>query len=293
MPALAGAGPSLSGLYKGDLGIIEFTTEGGHASGRLQIAGACDFTGQPQLVDGEFEGNVLVGKVMLCQTGAGCGQKTYPFLGFYNPVDGSLSGDVRLDAGCASAALKGTRLLMTLATSEDRARAKGTASASAVAQKKLNFKKNPEIAKQYLLSAKAALTREDWAAAATAFQNGINYDEANWAAYMGLGVAEFNRGNTLEAIKSYQRSSALARSSGKDFADIYYNMACAYSRLGDKRQAISNLRTAVNMGFGPAEVIQGDTDLNGLLRDDPEFVKLVKDAGNAKNNASARRGSQL
>src|SRR5947208_1453034 len=118
VPALAAAASNLSGLYKGDLGILEFNTEGTHVAGRLQVPSACDFSGEPLLVEGELEGNVLVGKVMLCQTGAACPQKSYPLVAFYNATDLSLSGDVRLDPGCSSPALKGSRLLLSTASAD-------------------------------------------------------------------------------------------------------------------------------------------------------------------------------
>src|SRR5207249_4188687 len=83
LPALAAATPSVSGLYKGDLGLLEFTTDGAHVAGRLQASNVCEFSGEPLLVEGDLEGSVLVGKVMLCQNGAGCHDKSYPLVAYY------------------------------------------------------------------------------------------------------------------------------------------------------------------------------------------------------------------
>jgi tetratricopeptide (TPR) repeat protein len=291
LPALAIAAPNLNGLYKGELGILEFNTAGTHVSGRLSVAGVCEYGGgEPLLLDGELEGNVLIGKVMLCQTGAACGQKNYPLLAFFNAVDGSLSGDVRLDPGCASPALKGSRLLLTLATAEDKARAKAPGSAASVARSKLNPKKNPELMLAAFNKGRKFAGEKDYNSAVQQFEVAIAYDETNWVAWLALGVAEFQRGHTRAAIEAYERSSTLARAKKQDNPDIYYNLACAFARLKDRKATLTHLRTAVKLGFAESEEMSKDEDLNRLLHDDAEFQKLVKDAWTLKNNSSARRG---
>ena len=56
------------------------------------------------------------------------------------------------------------------------------------------------------------------------------------------GVAEFKRGNLLKAVDNYERARDLAKESRQEYPDIFYNLACAYSRLGDKRAAMGRLR---------------------------------------------------
>ncbi len=267
-----GASPTLSGLYRADeLGLLLFVTQDGRASGKYHSGGDCLFQGDQQIVEGQFEGNLIAGTVMLCQSGAACGQKVYPFLGFYDPSEGTLTADIKLDAGCSSPALVGNRLLFRQVSPEEKAGA-----AKAGFRKKVSSKKNLELHRRALLEARRLLETGDYSQAAQQFELGISYHEQNWAAYFLLGVAEFKRGNVLKAIDSYERARELARQSRQEFPDIHYNLACAHSRRGDKRAALAErLKKAVSLGFDQPEQMGTDLDLNKLLGDDPEFKRLI------------------
>jgi hypothetical protein len=286
----AAAAPAPSGLYKSsELGILELTTDSGRVSGKYQQGGGCDFEGDQQIIEGQLEGNMLVGTVMLCQTGASCAQRVYPLLAFVDSAEQVIFGDVKLDAGCSSPALAGTRLTLAPAPASpssvrpDPGNDPGPApvgggSAALIARKKIDPKKNTELHRSALLQGKRLLESGDFGGAAQQFEVGISYNENNWAAYFGLGVAEFKRGNVLKAIDSYERARDLAKQARQDNPDVYYNLACAHSRLGDKRAALTNLRNAIKLGFSLPEAMTADADLNKLLADDPEFKKLVDQA---------------
>jgi len=56
---------------------------------------------------------------------------------------------------------------------------------------------------------------------------------------------------------------------------VYYNMACAQSRLGNISEAIVNLENALKNGFDNYSTVRGDPDLD-LIKKDPDFVKLME-----------------
>jgi tetratricopeptide (TPR) repeat protein len=57
-------------------------------------------------------------------------------------------------------------------------------------------------------------------------------------------------------------------------AGIYYNLACAYSLLGRRAEALASLGSAVELGFADREFIEQDSDLDGL-RGEPGYVELM------------------
>jgi len=56
--------------------------------------------------------------------------------------------------------------------------------------------------------------------------------------------------------------------------NVLYNAACTYGILNKKQEALDTLKKAIECGYGNLEWIKQDPDLL-LLRDDPEFQKLV------------------
>ena len=293
LPAIAGAAevaPWAGGPYRSaEFGLFELKSEAGRVSGKYQGGGSCpDFLVDQEIIRGQLEGNVLAGSVLLCQTGPACKQRTYSFLAFLNPVDGGLSAEIKLDAGCASPALKGNRLVLTGASADDKLPAKASpGSASLVAKKKGNPKKNVELAGAAATAGARLLASGDYAGAAQQFENSISYNEKNWTAYFGLGVAQFKIGNVPKAIDSYERARDLARDAKVENPDIFYNLACAYSRHGDKKAAMANLKLAVKLGFALPEQMGSDADLNAI-HEDPDFKKLLNQAWTQKNKGGRR-----
>ncbi len=54
-----------------------------------------------------------------------------------------------------------------------------------------------------------------------------------------------------------------------------YNVACLYSRLGEKRQGIEHLQKAIKQGYTNFEWLRRDPDLNNI-QNEPEFIELMK-----------------
>ena len=59
-----------------------------------------------------------------------------------------------------------------------------------------------------------------------------------------------------------------------DDPSVLYNIACAFAVEGQKGEAISTLKKAIDNGFGHWSWIEHDTDLDSL-RGDPEFIALL------------------
>jgi adenylate cyclase len=86
-----------------------------------------------------------------------------------------------------------------------------------------------------------------------------------------LGAIAFAKIGDAAKTREYARRAVLARPG--EFATAY-NLACAYSRLGDREEALRLLDDAVRYGRGNFGWIEHDPDLENL-RDDPRFHDIV------------------
>jgi len=75
-----------------------------------------------------------------------------------------------------------------------------------------------------------------------------------------------------EAIQEYKKILDVT----PDDETALYNTACAYSLLGDKKNAVEFLIRAVKAGFTDFEHIQNDKDLDNI-RDEEEYKALIRD----------------
>lgn len=64
---------------------------------------------------------------------------------------------------------------------------------------------------------------------------------------------------------------------------VYYNMACAHSRLGNISESIANLENAFKIGFTNFSTVRGDPDLDPV-KQDPDFDKLMEIYEGGNNN---------
>lgn len=96
------------------------------------------------------------------------------------------------------------------------------------------------------------------------------YPEDVRALYLGSAA--------LAQIGDRQRGlewAARALAIDSEESTILYNVACTYSNLGEKEQALDCLEKAVHNGFGHKEWIENDPDFTSL-RDQPRFQTLLK-----------------
>ena len=56
-------------------------------------------------------------------------------------------------------------------------------------------------------------------------------------------------------------------------SSVLYNCACIHCKLGNKREALDNLRKAWEAGFKDGDWARRDPDLS-LLHDEPEFEEI-------------------
>lgn len=276
-PAFAG-GKIQPGQYNGALGKVDIVIDAQRVFGFLSESGACDFEPGRRIFEGQAEGGVVVGTVTLCQRGAGCRDKAYSVMAFYDADSMSYNADVRLDAGCYSPALQDGRLKLS-ATVDDRGRPR-----RAEPRRKIS-KKSRQLAAQAFTNALQYLEQNQFAKAVAEYETGLSYHDENWAGYMGLGHAEFQRGNAYRALDAFDRSRELQ----PDNPDIHYNMACVHARLGDKSRALNALNEAITLGFALPEQMNADDDLKTLLGDDPEFKSLLKRAWEQKAKQANNR----
>ncbi len=292
--------PALSGLWNaGELGFVEFSSLGeGKLVAKFKKGGQCNFKPDMQILTGTFEGNVFVGTVLICQVGTSCQpEASLPFMGVWH--ESSLSGEVKLDSSCRSPGLDNKRLNIVVATTEEKLEArkdKDNSSAAQIAsQKPISKREQQDLAEKALLLGHKKMKEGDFRAAAQSFERGISYAEENWGGHFGLGVAELNLKNTDKALASLQRALQLtrnARVNDAELGEIHYNLACAYSRLGQRREALAALTKAIKMlpAGTMVDQLDSDPDLNPL-RSESEFKRMLVDARVASAKAK-RKGNQ-
>lgn len=56
---------------------------------------------------------------------------------------------------------------------------------------------------------------------------------------------------------------------------MFYNAACAYSRLGEKESAIEALQKSIVAGLEDYEWIKTDPDFDAI-RNEPGYIELMK-----------------
>lgn len=292
--ALAGssvlaATPALTGVYQvGELGLVEFSTEGDSVVGRYRAGGGCGFEPDLKVVTGAFEGGVFVGTVLLCQDGPRCPpRRSFPILAFFR--NERMIGSVKFEPGCASRSTDDRRLLFSPATLEEKQILSTAASASDVAMQKGSL--DPlAAAAEAVRAGERRLEAGEYLRARREFDLAVQYDKLNAKAWMGLGVAQIKLGEHEAAIASLQRAQVLIQqregARSNLFAQAQYNLACVYAQERRKKEAFRALsRAAQLMGPELLEQLDHDPDL-GPIRGEPEFSRLAAELRTQR----ARRG---
>ena len=286
-PGTAWAGVTLSGSYQADgLGRVALRVEGERVVVRATEPGACDLANGSPVVEGEFQGNVLVGKLTVCLRGPSCPDtETLPLVAFYSPVDHSLTGFARPREGCQSPMLgRSGLLLLQPAPEPEPGTTSGRGGTSSLSRLRTE-KRDPVAAKEALDKANRLLAAKDWSGAVAEFERSITLDDRSWVAFFALGTVHVKRNRAPEAIEALERARAL----NKQVPGIFYQLACAHIRLGDKQRAMALLRQAVNLGYAIAESAQQDDELERLLGSEVEFVILTTKAVENYRLAASRR----
>jgi hypothetical protein len=297
VPGLAAAGPSLSGSFRAEpYGTLELKTEGNHVTG-MAVGGACRFDTPRKVLEGDFEGSVLVARLTVCLTGELCPpEQSYSVLGFYNEVDGTVVAHVRLREGCQSAALpRSGRFILTPVPKEipEETPTSGTEGAAGDMSGKRTAR--TEAARQANLRGDQLYKSKKFFEAARQFKQSLDYDsgDSNWPAYLGRGSSLLKMGQTDLAIKDLERSrtaNANYAPASKDL-NILYMLGCAYGQKGERRKALEYLRSAVEAGYPLHKAAEADPDLKRVMGSDPQFQELVNKSLAQQTRGTAGSGS--
>jgi Tetratricopeptide repeat len=252
LPTLALASPQLPERARwGAEGELRWESpDGVHVLGRAGAPNPCGFESGRTVVDAVWEGNVLVGSLRLCTSGAACPSGEFAYFGIYNGADGTLVSDVVLPPGCASAGLDGRRLVL-----------------AARAKLRTDLPRHIALGTQ-------ALEERRGRAARLEFDKALAAKEDPAHVYMGLGQAAVLLGENDAAIEAYKKAFLYAPGSL-----VLYNLACAQARKGDLEESFQALEDAIKRGFPLAEDMARDPDLHALQTQDPvRFASLLQRA---------------
>jgi hypothetical protein len=259
LPTLALAAPQLPERARwGAEGELRWeSVDGLHILGRAGNPNPCGFEPGRTVVDAVWEGNMLVGSVRLCTTGAACPSGEFSYFAIYNGSDGTLVADVVLPAGCASSGLDGRRLVLG-----PRA------------------KLRTDLPHHIALGTQALEERRG-KAARIEFEKALAAKENPAGVYLGLGEAAVLLGENDAAIEAYKKAFQYAPGSL-----VLYNLACAQARKGDLEESFQALEDAMKHGFSSAEDMARDPDLHALqMQDGVRFAALLQ---RARSNAARR-----
>jgi putative intracellular protease/amidase len=120
--------------------------------------------------------------------------------------------------------------------------------------------------------------KKDWAGAAEVYRELVREDPKDAESWYGLGMALHVMGKYGEAAPAHERAAELSWNARR----AYYNLACAYSMLGEKEKAIEAMHKAVAAGFADRRWAEQDTELDSI-RDDPRFEAILQLIGPAAN----------
>ena len=283
-PMCATAAPAFKGIFKAaQLGLLEISNSGGRMVGKFRTGGSCNFGVDDEVLSGSFEGNVFVGMISLCQSGAGCtgSTRTYPLMAFYSGKE--LSGEVPLPDGCQSAGLiDGHRFTLEEATAEQKAQAAQPARTFPdKIPPKATKKEKEAIAAAAFKSGSDHFNKGRYLLAASDFELAIAAGDESWTPVMMLGVCKvkvrkWKEGKTL-IDKGLKMGGKVVPVELRALAG--YALAVVAEGTGQRGEAWGLLQKAVALTNAPSAMlseIKNDPDLRDL-RGDPAYQKFYEE----------------
>jgi len=122
-------------------------------------------------------------------------------------------------------------------------------------------------------AANAAYQQKDWATAGKLYGELTQAHPDNPRFWYRLGVSSQATGLHEQAVHDFEKAQA----HGLPLSLIGFDMACAYSSMGNKEKAFETLAEAIKEGFGQPERITSDPALQPL-KSDSRFAELVAKA---------------
>ena len=120
-------------------------------------------------------------------------------------------------------------------------------------------------------------SRQRWAPAIEVYESFLKEQPNNGRAWFNLGYAYHYSSEHAKAIPAFERAIQL----GYRKAASSYNIACAYSMMGNRDAAFEWLDKAVDAGFEIEGYIIDDRDLDNI-QSDPRFKRYVEIARNQR-----------
>lgn len=136
-----------------------------------------------------------------------------------------------------------------------------------------SLESDPRFAKykQKARDAKGQLKRKQVEHKLARYEQLTRSDPKNGAVWYKLGYELYELGEHDRAAKAFQQSAALHHAEGASL----YNAACMLSLKGDRRSALEHLERAILAGFGSANKLREDDDLDNI-RSEPRYRELLK-----------------
>lgn len=127
-----------------------------------------------------------------------------------------------------------------------------------------------------LQEADSLFTARDYKQAVEAYKTASKRYPELGRLWLQYGLSCHWTGQYQKAVKAYQRADEL----GVSPATTRYNLACAYSMMGDLDHAFAWLDKSIEAGFSTVAYVKGDTDLVNLREDPryPEYLHRVEKA---------------
>ena len=114
-----------------------------------------------------------------------------------------------------------------------------------------------------------------WADAERLFSRAVAGGMEHSMIFGQLGWAQLHLGRHEEAARNYERAFELGIPPGRATRGVaWYNLACAYAKLGRTDQAFAAIDSAVSQGVVERRLFETDDDL-ATLRGDPRFGRLL------------------
>ncbi|RKH71936.1 hypothetical protein D7W81_06770 [Corallococcus aberystwythensis] len=244
-------------------------SDGEHLTGTAPAGGPCQRPVAEQILNGDFQGNVFLGEITLCQTGDTCTpSRSFPVMLVYNVEERALGGVVKLEPGCESPALgkngmlvlrapeQGAVLTPVSAHAPEQRQAQAPAQvppsggAAQVAQQR---RVEPVDVAATLKLGQAALLAQNPITASQHFQLVLSQEKEknNAWALTGMGVAHFLRKQQPEALKYLEQARSVG--SGAARAEAFFWTACVKRAAQESRLAQEALRRALAEGWSPPE----------------------------------------
>ena len=122
-------------------------------------------------------------------------------------------------------------------------------------------------------AANAAYQQKDWPAAIKLYGELAQASPKNPRFWYRLGVSQRATGQNEQALRDFQQAQA----NGLPALLVGFEMACAYTSLGQKDKALETLAEAIKQGLGQPEKINTEPALQPL-KNDPRFSELLDKA---------------